>query len=145
MNHYLGQKFCLGMSLKPGTEIPQPCTVHELLIREITKWERRQDEDANDPIIQSKYPKWILSCVFVLSSFSFRNLAIVLEMQHTDGIHAFKMADKITRKMGHRQVFPEYVNKIADNSRDSSFLFDEYLTKIALASVPSNKKSLLTN
>ena len=38
MNHCLGQKFiiwvkinCLGMSLKPGTGIPRPRTVHESL------------------------------------------------------------------------------------------------------------------
>ena len=38
MNHYLGQKFiiwvkvnCLDMSLKPGTGIPRPRTVHESL------------------------------------------------------------------------------------------------------------------
>ena len=37
-------------------------------------------------------------------------LLIVLEMQHTDDVHAFKMADKIARKEGHRQVFVEYVN-----------------------------------
>ena len=37
-------------------------------------------------------------------------LLIVLEMQHTDDVHAFKMADKIARKEGHWQVFVEYVN-----------------------------------
>ena len=68
------------MSLKPGTGIPRPRTVHSLLCP---------------------------------------------EMQHTDGVHAFKMADKIARKEGHRYVFVEYVNEIADNSRDASFLFDE--------------------
>ena len=36
---------------------------------------------------------------------------ILLEMQHTDSIHAFKMADKIARKEGHRQVFVEYLNE----------------------------------
>ena len=54
------------MSLKLGTGIPQPHTVHELLI--------------------------------------------VLEMQHTDDVHAFKIADKIAREEGHWQVFVEYVN-----------------------------------
>ena len=38
-------------------------------------------------------------------------LLILLEMQLTDGVHAFKMADKIARKEGHRQVFVEYVNE----------------------------------
>ena len=64
------------------------------------------------------------------------NLLILLEMQHTDGVHAFKMADKIARKEGHRQVFVEYVNKI---SRDASFLFDEDFTKTALATIQSLK------
>ena len=37
------------------------------------------------------------------------SLHILLEMQHTQmGFHAFKMADKIARKEGHRQVFVEY-------------------------------------
>ena len=77
MNHHLGQKFiiwvkinCLDMSLKPGTGIPRPRALHELLI--------------------------------------------VLEMQHTDDVHAFKMADKIAgkiaRKEDHWPVFVEYVN-----------------------------------
>ena len=52
------------------------------------------------------------------------------------------MADKIARKKGHRPVFVEYVNEITDNSRDASFLFDEDLTKIALATI-QNKKSEL--
>ena len=58
MNYYLCQNFiiwvkinCLYMSLKPGTEILRPRTVHELLI--------------------------------------------LLGMQHTVGVHVFKMADKI--------------------------------------------------
>ena len=64
-------------------------------------------------------------------------LLIFLEMQHTDGVHAFKMADRIAtvRKEGPRQVFVEYVNEIADNSRDASFLSDEDFTEIALASI----------
>ena len=41
------------------------------------------------------------------------------------GFHAFKMADKIARKEGHPQVFVEYVNEIADNSRTASFRFYE--------------------
>ena len=90
MNHCLGQKFirwvninCLDMSLKPGTGIPRPRTVHE-------------------------------------------SLYIFLEMQHTQmAFHAFKMADKIARK-----VFVEYVNKIADNSRAASFRFYEDFTEI---------------
>ena len=54
------------------------------------------------------------------------SLYILLEMQHTQmGFHAFKMADKIARKEGHRQVFVEYVNEIADNSRTASFRFYE--------------------
>ena len=54
------------------------------------------------------------------------SLYILLEMQHTQiGSHAFKMADKIARKEGHRQVFVEYVNEIADNSRTASFRFYE--------------------
>ena len=48
------------MSLKPGTGIPVPRTVHKLLF--------------------------------------------LLEMQHRDGVHAFKMTNKIARKEGHRQV-----------------------------------------
>ena len=57
------------MSLKPGTGIPRPRTVH-------------------------------------------KSLYILLEMQHTQmGFHAFKMADKIARKEGHRQVFVESVKK----------------------------------
>ena len=70
-------------SLKPGTGIPRPRTVHE-------------------------------------------SLYILLEMQHTQmAFHAFKMADKIARK-----VFVEYVNKIADNSRTASFRFHEDFTEI---------------
>ena len=57
------------------------------------------------------------------------SLYILLEMQHTQiGFHAFKMADKIARKEGHRQVFVEYqgyVNEIAYNSRTASFRFYE--------------------
>ena len=84
------------MNFKPGTGIPRPRTVHELLI--------------------------------------------LLEMQHTDGVHAFRMADKIARKKGHRQVFAEYVNKISrDASRDASFFFEEDFTKIALATMQSLK------
>ena len=49
-------------------------------------------------------------------------------MQHADSIHAVKMTDKIARKEGHRQVFVEYLNVIAHNSRDASFLSDEYFT-----------------
>ena len=74
------------MSLKSGTGIPQPHTVHI-----------------------SRY----------------------------DDVHAFKMADKIARKEGHRQVFVEYVSEIADNSRDASFVFDEDFTKVALATIHS--------
>ena len=72
---------------------------------------------------------------------------ILLEMQHTDSIHAFKMADKIARKEGHRQVFVEYLNEIAQNSRDASFLSDEDFTEVSLATIqyPENKNSLLTN
>ena len=91
------------MSLKPGTGIPRPRTVHKLLI--------------------------------------------LLEMQHTDGVHAFKMADRIARKDGHRQVFAEYVNEIAENSRDASFPSDEDFTEIALATIqsPEIKMSFSTN
>ena len=69
-------------------------------------------------------------------------------MQHTDSIHAFKMADKkIARKEDHRQVFVEYLNEIAHNSRDASFLSDEDFTEVAFAKIQSskNKNSLLTN
>ena len=40
---------------------------------------------------------------------------ILLEMQHRDGIHAFKMADKIAGKEGHRQRFVEYLSEMAHN------------------------------
>ena len=33
----------------------------------------------------------------------------VHEILHTDRGHVFKMADKIAKKKGHRQVFVEYV------------------------------------
>ena len=68
-------------------------------------------------------------------------------MQHIDSIHAFKMADKIARKEGHRQVFVEYLNAVAHNSRDASFLSDEDLTEVAFATIQSseNKNFLLTN
>ena len=68
-------------------------------------------------------------------------------MQHTDSIHAFKMADKIARKEGHRQVFVEHLNEIAYNSRDASFLSDEDFTEVAFATIqsPENKNSLWTN
>ena len=61
--------------------------------------------------------------------------------------HTFKMADKIARQEGHRQVFVEYLNEIAHNSRDASFLSDEDFTEVAFAIIPSheNKNSLLTN
>ena len=52
---------------------------------------------------------------------------ILLEMQHTDSIH---VADKIARKEGHRHVLVEYLNEIAHNSRDASFLSDEDFTEI---------------
>ena len=55
------------------------------------------------------------------------------------GFHAFKMADKIARKEGHRQVFVEYVNEIADNSRTASFRF------LRRQSPEILKKFLLTN
>ena len=58
------------------------------------------------------------------------------------------MADKIARKEGHRQVFVEYLNEIAHNSRDVSFLSDdEDFTEVAFATIqsPENKNSLLTN
>ena len=57
---------------------------------------------------------------------------ILLEMQHTNSIHAFRMADKIARKEGHRQVLVEYPNEIAHNSRDASFLSDGDFTEIVL-------------
>ena len=110
MNHCLGQKFviwvkinCLDMSLKPGTGIPRPRTVHE-------------------------------------------SLYILLEMQHTQmGFHAFKMADKIARKEGHRQVFVEYVNEIADNSM-LLFVFTKTSQKLVTIQSPETlRKFLLTN
>ena len=64
------------------------------------------------------------------------------------GFHAFKMADKIARKEGHRQVFVEYVNEIADNSRTASFRFYEDFTEIGHITIQSPeilKKFLLTN
>ena len=83
------------MSLKPGTGIPRPRTVHQ-------------------------------------------SLYILLEMQHTQmGFHAFKMADKIARKEGHRKVFVEYVNEIADNSGTASFHFYEDFTEIGHNTVPA--------
>ena len=62
-------------------------------------------------------------------------------------IHAFKMANKIARKEGHRQVFVEYLNEIAHNSRDASFLSDEDFTEVAFATIQSLKvkNPLLTN
>ena len=53
-------------------------------------------------------------------------------MQHTDSIHAFKMADKIARKEGHQQVFVEYLNEIAHNSRDASFCLMKTSQKLLL-------------
>ena len=50
--------------------------------------------------------------------------------------HAFKMADKIERKEGHRQACVEYVNEIADNSRTASFRFYEDFTEISHNTVP---------
>ena len=65
------------------------------------------------------------------------SLYILREMQHPQmGFHAFKMADKIARKEGHRQVFVEYVNEIADNSRTASFRFYEDFTEIGRNTVP---------
>ena len=58
------------------------------------------------------------------------------------GFHAFKMADKIARKEGHRQVFVEYVNEIADNSRTASFRFYEDFTEIGHNTVPWNIKKV---
>ena len=57
------------------------------------------------------------------------------------------MADKIARQEGRRQVFLEYLNGIAHNSRDASFLSDEDFTEVAFATIqsPENKNSLLTN
>ena len=56
-------------------------------------------------------------------------------MQHTDSIHTFKMADKITRKEGRQQVLVEYLNEIAHNSRDASLLSDEDFTEVAFATI----------
>ena len=66
------------------------------------------------------------------------SLYILLEMQHTQMAfyHALKMADKIARKEGHRQVFVEYVNEIANNSRTASFRFHEDFTEISHNTVP---------
>ena len=65
-------------------------------------------------------------------------------MQNTNSIHAFKMADKIARKEGYRQVF---VDEIAHNSREAFFPSDEDFTEVAFATIqsPENKNSLLTN
>ena len=76
------------------------------------------------------------------------SLYILLEMQHTQmAFHAFKMADKIARKEGHPQVFVEYVNKIADNSRLLLFVFTKTSQKLVTIwqSPEIFKKSLLTN
>ena len=62
------------------------------------------------------------------------------ETQHTDSIHAFKLADKIARQEGHRQVLVEYLNEIAHNSRDASFLSDEDFTEAAFATIQSPEK-----
>ena len=45
------------------------------------------------------------------------------------------------------KVFVEYLNEIAHNSRDASFLSDEDFTEVAFATIqsPENKNSLLTN
>ena len=112
MNHCLGQKFiiwvkinCLDMSLKPGTGIPRPRTVH-------------------------------------------KSLYILLEMQHTQmGFHAFKMADKIARKEGHRQVFVEYVNENPPTiQRLLLFVFTKTSQKlVTIQSTEIFKKFLLTN
>ena len=53
-------------------------------------------------------------------------------MQHTDSIHAFRMADKIAKKEGHRQVLVEYLNETVHNSRGTSFLSDEDFTEVVL-------------
>ena len=68
-------------------------------------------------------------------------------MQHTEmGFHAFKIADNIARKEGHRQVFVEHLNEIADNSRTASFRFYEDFTEIGHNQSPEIlKKFLLTN
>ena len=57
------------------------------------------------------------------------------------------MADKIARKEGHRQVFVEYLNEIAHNSRDAPFLSDGDFTEVTFATIqsPENTNSLLTN
>ena len=65
-------------------------------------------------------------------------------------IHAFKMANKIARKEGHQQVFIEYLNEIAHNSRGASFLSDEDFTEVASATIHTvlatiHTYSLLTN
>ena len=75
------------------------------------------------------------------------SLYMLLEMQHTQmAFHAFKMADKIARKEGHRQVFVEYVNEIADNSRLLLFVFTKTSQKLVTTQSPEIlKKSLLTN
>ena len=110
MNHCLGQKFiiwvkinCLDMSLKLGTGIPRPRTVHQ-------------------------------------------SLYILLEMQHTQmGFHAFKMADKIARKEGHRQVFVEYVNEMKIQGL-LLFVFTKTSQKLVTIQSPEIlKKFLLTN
>ena len=58
-------------------------------------------------------------------------------MQHTP-----KMADKIARQEGHRQVFVEYLNEI-HNSRDASFLSDEDLQKLLLPQYSALKIKIL--
>ena len=62
-------------------------------------------------------------------------------------MHSKCMADRIARKEGHRQLFVEYLNEIAHNSRDASFLSGEDFTEVAFTTIqsPENKNSLLTN
>ena len=61
-------------------------------------------------------------------------------MQPTDGLRSFKMGDKIVRKEGHRQVFVDYANEIADNSKNASFLSDEDLTETVRVLKGENSK-----
>ena len=58
---------------------------------------------------------------------------ILLEMQHTDSIDSFKMADKVARNEGHRQVFVEYLNEVAYSWRVLLFCLMKTWQKLLLS------------
>ena len=76
MNHYLGQKFIIWVKNSSyGSKI------HHMGQNKLSRVEPQNR---------------------VLESPTVHKLLILLEMQHTDCVHAFKMADKIARKEGPR-------------------------------------------